>query len=65
MLNISLMDRCPSANIFLLKAAWAALDCSVWEQWVGEPGWEPFEISEKHDFTNHGSRERGSWFYNT
>lgn len=58
------MDRWPSANIFLLKAAWAALESSVLGAVDREPEWEPSEISEKHDFASQ-RRGRGKCFYNT
>lgn len=56
------MDRWPSANICLLRAA---LDWSALGAVDREPDWEPSEISEKGDFTSQRSGERGSWFYNT
>lgn len=48
------MVRWPSANVFLLKAARAALDCSALGAVDREPEWEPFEIAEKRDFTSRG-----------
>jgi len=44
------------------KTARAVLGCSVFEQGIGEPGCKPLEVSEKCNFTRHGSRREEASF---